>query len=336
MAMNPTLISQLTDLVHKHLKDEGTCKTYLITTLGTSEKISQQVKWNDKPNNYINSLIVELDKYGNTDSGQSALCAFLQEISANVGQDVKKYIDDLIEKIKEEKVQECTTDELQKNGRSIKQKSSQEATRICAAEIISQIIERKYNLNLTTFELQLYKNLNIQKNYCLNLSITFTTPVAEISQAMSITFAIKKGILQLKITNGKMDLHTRKSFENPKFYWMAIDRGLPETPEWEFSFMEPSTSEFQKTFCYLYGDIKEQYLGLLELIETSKCLEIEAIFKTCINRDHIEILCSNDVTKKQKETKIGKLLRFLKKPEQLGNYVSKIIIKVVEVSKKSG
>ncbi|MBD2415837.1 hypothetical protein H6H01_35025 [Nostoc calcicola FACHB-3891] len=333
--MNSTLISQLTDLVHKHLKDEGTCKTYLITALGTSEQISQQVNWNDKPKNYINSLIVELDKYGNTDSGQLALCDFLQEISAGVGQDVKKHIDDLIEKIKEEKVQECTS-EFQKNGRPIKQKSSQETNRICASTIISEIIERKYNLNLTTFELHLYKNLNLQKNYCLNLSITFTTTVANISQAMSISFAIKRGILQLKITNGKMDFHTRESFENTKFYWSATERGLPETPEWEFSFIEPLKSKYSKSFCYLYGGIKEQYLGSLELIEISKCLEIEAIFKTDINRDHIEILCSNDVNKKQKETKLGKLLRFLKKPEQLGNYVSKIIIKVVEVSKKSG
>ncbi|MEH2325905.1 MAG: hypothetical protein V7K32_20580 [Nostoc sp.] len=201
----------------------------------------------------------------------------------------------------------------------------------CASTIASKTNFREYIDNLVTLEVQLYQNFNLLQNFCVKLSITFTTNevqvVSRFGKTENIIFGIKRGHLHFRLTNGMMNPSKRYSFDNKKYNWRGIHRGLPEAPEWEFTLSNYTKIEDNVTeSSVLHGELKEQFIGL---IETTNVLELEALFKISINRNYIELLESNgSKNKKQKESKTALLLNYLKDQDKLKKYVSRVVINI--------
>ncbi len=195
--------------------------------------------------------------------------------------------------------------------------------------------DHKYDGRLVTIEIKLYQIVNDENNILVNSTISFGMPEIKIPQknlfrssTTDIKFGIKRGELGIKIKNGFMLLDQRKEFliEIDKNSWKAEPIGKKEYPIWEFMTKKNNEREAEISNQVLHGLHKNQYLGILELLDKNKCCELNACFKISINRMYIEIIDFDDGTnKKQKETKIGLLLKYLK-PE-LENYVSKVVIR---------
>lgn len=202
----------------------------------------------------------------------------------------------------------------------------------CASTIVSKTNFREYVDNLVTLELQLYENFNLLQNFCVKLSITFTTNEVQVTSPFrkteNIIFGIKRGYLHFKLTNGMMNPSKRYSFDNND--WRGIHRGSPEAPEWEFTLMNYTKIEDNvKESSVLYGELKEQFIGFIELLENSNVFELEALFKIRIDRNYIELIESNgSKNQRQKETKIGLLLNYLENQDKLKKYVSKVVINI--------
>jgi WD40 repeat protein/response regulator RpfG family c-di-GMP phosphodiesterase len=101
MEISRELINKLLDLLRPFLQDEGERKAYLFRAFGTDTSNRLNLTWKQPTNTFIPELVKELLDFGEISLGQPALCAFLEVIREDVGDDVKVRIDELLEQIQE-------------------------------------------------------------------------------------------------------------------------------------------------------------------------------------------------------------------------------------------
>ncbi|MEH1846941.1 MAG: hypothetical protein V7L25_18585 [Nostoc sp.] len=194
-----------------------------------------------------------------------------------------------------------------------------------ASNPVSRTQSEDYICNLVTFEPLLFNdNCQLLQNLRLILTITFcrTEVVVTLDDGseVNIIFGIKTGNLIFTLKNGRMPLNNRKTFDNIRYRWRVIHRGISQSPEWNFTLLNGSE--------FLEGALQNKYLGIIELLEVGKYFELEAIFKINVNLNHIKVICtdSKSVNKIQKGTEIACFLRELKNQYRLDNYVSKVVV----------
>ena len=196
--------------------------------------------------------------------------------------------------------------------------------------------EHKYDGKLATIEIDLYEIIDSEESEkkVVKLSISFGTLEIKIpkinqilnrnNQTIDIKFGLKNAELCFHFKNGIMPLKERKTLVSQCNAWKGIPKGISESPSWEFgSNYEPKTEVKSRI---LHGIIANEILGIIEVLEKNKACEFQAFLIVSINRNSVEIIDFDDGNnKKQKETKIGLLLRYLK--NELENYVSKVVIR---------
>ncbi|RAM48151.1 MAG: hypothetical protein C6Y22_29420 [Hapalosiphonaceae cyanobacterium JJU2] len=102
MAINSELMQKLLPLLRPLMENESQRRGYLIRALGTNNLVQHRLVFNTPTNDFIPSLVNELVAFGNISPGKPALCALLEMIREDVGEDVKLRIDELLQNIREE------------------------------------------------------------------------------------------------------------------------------------------------------------------------------------------------------------------------------------------
>lgn len=102
MAITNQIIQELLPLLRPLMEDEKERRAYLIRALGTDAPVLHRLVWNIPVNVFIPNMVRELVDFGEITRGQPALCALLEVIREDVGEDVKVDIDEVLQKIREE------------------------------------------------------------------------------------------------------------------------------------------------------------------------------------------------------------------------------------------
>ncbi|MCP2730155.1 WD40 repeat domain-containing protein [Symplocastrum sp. BBK-W-15] len=84
------------------MQSESERKGYLMRSLGISTPVLNRLVFNQPVDRFITDMLRELVAFSETTPGQPALCALLQVIREDVGDDVKARIDELHQQIQEE------------------------------------------------------------------------------------------------------------------------------------------------------------------------------------------------------------------------------------------
>ncbi|MFK0734757.1 MAG: hypothetical protein ACIWVG_27020 [Gloeotrichia echinulata HAB0833] len=102
MSVNSELIQKILHLLRPLMETESQRRAYLIRALGINTPVQYRIAFNTPTNDFIPNLVNELVAYGETSSGKPALCALLEVIRSDVGEDVKVSIDKLLQQIRQE------------------------------------------------------------------------------------------------------------------------------------------------------------------------------------------------------------------------------------------
>ncbi|HAZ48046.1 MAG TPA: hypothetical protein DDW76_07755 [Cyanobacteria bacterium UBA11369] len=102
MAISNNSIQQLLPLLRPYLWNENERRAYLIRALGMNTPVLNRLILNTPVDVFITSMVEELVKFGAISSGKQALCAVLEVISGDVGEDVNLRIQELLQQIKSE------------------------------------------------------------------------------------------------------------------------------------------------------------------------------------------------------------------------------------------
>ncbi|MDZ8106695.1 MAG: hypothetical protein RM338_13905 [Nostoc sp. DedQUE12a] len=194
--------------------------------------------------------------------------------------------------------------------------------------------DHKYKGKLATLEIEFYEIIP-SKKLSTKLSISFGTIEVKIpstnkilnrtNKTIDIKFGIKNSELYFYLKNGIMPLKERNLVINQDYNWKGNPTGTQEYPIWEFKLDNESKNGNQLQI--LYGFLKNEVLGILELLKADTCCELKAVLQVSVNRNYIAIIDLDDgINKKNKETKIGLLLQYLK--AEIEHYVSQVAIKV--------
>ncbi|MCF2149849.1 WD40 repeat domain-containing protein [Desmonostoc muscorum LEGE 12446] len=104
MAINSELIQKILPILRPLMENESQRRGYLIRALGTDTPVQYGLNFNTPTNEFIPNLVNELVSFGEIALGQPALCALLEVIRQDVGEDIQIKIDNLLPEIK----RECT------------------------------------------------------------------------------------------------------------------------------------------------------------------------------------------------------------------------------------
>lgn len=110
MAISSDLIQKILPLLRPLMENESQRRGYLIRALGTNTPVLYHLVLNTPTNNFIPNLINELVAFGEISPGKPALCALLEVIREDVGEDVKVSIDELLKDIRAENI--CNTSRI--------------------------------------------------------------------------------------------------------------------------------------------------------------------------------------------------------------------------------
>lgn len=80
---------------------------------------------------------------------------------------------------------------------------------------------------------------------------------------------------------------------------------------------------------FLQGALRDEFLGIIELLKERNDFELEAKFKIDkVSLNNIKVICtdSNPVNKKQQASEIRLFLQELEKTYRLDNYVSRVVV----------
>src|SRR4028118_1572457 len=102
MAISGEIIQKLLPLLRPLMEDEKARRGYLIRALGTDSPVLYRLVWNTPADVFITGMVKELEAFGKIPPDKPALCAFLEVIREEVGDDIKVSIDELLRQIKEE------------------------------------------------------------------------------------------------------------------------------------------------------------------------------------------------------------------------------------------
>jgi len=195
--------------------------------------------------------------------------------------------------------------------------------------------DSKYNDRLVTFNirfLNFYPNEQTQK-----LSIFLDISFGEVEEKViysnnfgldkkegHLKFGIKFGRFCLELTNLCLPLNKREVPKIEEFNGDVTCIGNDENPEWQFKVKHKS--EVPEKALVLFGLLKNQEIGIIELSNTS--CQVKATFKVNINSNDLGIteqdgLWNEQTNKKVKETKLRAFFKNVIEPK-LKNYVSKL------------
>ncbi|OKH37434.1 hypothetical protein FACHB389_09900 [Nostoc calcicola FACHB-389] len=87
------------------MENESQRRGYLIRALGINTPVQYRLNFNTPTNDFIPNLVNELVSFGEIAPGQPALCALLEVIREDVGEDIQVRIDNLLREIKREYTQ---------------------------------------------------------------------------------------------------------------------------------------------------------------------------------------------------------------------------------------
>ncbi|MBX9257984.1 hypothetical protein H1Q63_29345 [Desmonostoc muscorum CCALA 125] len=102
MAINSELIQKILPILRPLMENESQRRGYLIRALGTDTPVQYRLNLNTPTNQFIPNLVNELVSFGEIALGQPALCALLEVIRQDVGEDVKLLVDELLQNIRED------------------------------------------------------------------------------------------------------------------------------------------------------------------------------------------------------------------------------------------
>ncbi|OYD87527.1 hypothetical protein CDG77_28885 [Nostoc sp. 'Peltigera membranacea cyanobiont' 213] len=99
MSVNSELMQKILHLLRPLMENESQRRGYLFRALGTNTPVQYRLAFNTPTNDFIPNLVNELVAYGETSSGKPALCALLEVVREDVGNDIQVQIDNLLEQI---------------------------------------------------------------------------------------------------------------------------------------------------------------------------------------------------------------------------------------------
>ncbi|MEJ6486735.1 WD40 repeat domain-containing protein [Nostoc punctiforme UO1] len=102
MAISNNIIQKLLRLLRPLMQSESQRKGYLMRSLGMNTPILNRLVFNQPVDDFITDMLRELVALSETTTGKPALCALLEAIREDVGEDVKVGIDELLQQIKKE------------------------------------------------------------------------------------------------------------------------------------------------------------------------------------------------------------------------------------------
>jgi WD40 repeat protein len=102
MAISSDLMQKLLPLLRPLMENESQRRSYLFRALGTNTELQYRLVWNTPTYEFIPNLVKELATYGEIYEAKPALCALLEVIREDVGEDVKLHIDELLQQITQE------------------------------------------------------------------------------------------------------------------------------------------------------------------------------------------------------------------------------------------
>ncbi len=102
MAISNNTIQKLLRLLRPLMQSESQRKGYLIRSLGMNTPVLNRLLFNQPVDDFITDMLRELVALSETTAGKPALCALLEAIREDVGEDVKVSIDELLQEIKKE------------------------------------------------------------------------------------------------------------------------------------------------------------------------------------------------------------------------------------------
>jgi (p)ppGpp synthase/HD superfamily hydrolase/Tfp pilus assembly protein PilF len=102
MAISKESIQKLLSLLRPYLLDKKERQAYLMRALGMDVPVLHRLDWNTPVNVFIPNMVKELVAFGEIPPSQPALCALLEVIREDVGEESKVSIDELLRRIREE------------------------------------------------------------------------------------------------------------------------------------------------------------------------------------------------------------------------------------------
>lgn len=102
MAINSESMQKLLPLLRPLMENENQRRGYLIRALGTGTPVLHNLALNTPTNDFIPNLLDKLIAFGEIAPGQPAICALLEVVREEVGEDVKVRIDELLQQIRQE------------------------------------------------------------------------------------------------------------------------------------------------------------------------------------------------------------------------------------------
>lgn len=186
--------------------------------------------------------------------------------------------------------------------------------------------DHRYDGLLVTLSLKFYKILSSEQVRiitCISFGkkeLKIPSQVNSVDEITDIEFGIKKGNLHLALSNGVMPLDQRKVIRDQVTNCTGNPIGN-ESSIWQFELIDKLN--YQPNSKVLSGYVENQEMGTINLLDSSANCEITATFKININRNYIEVTyIDNEMNNKQRETKVGLLLRHLE--NELEKYVSEV------------
>ncbi|MEC4881758.1 MAG: hypothetical protein SAL70_10490 [Scytonema sp. PMC 1070.18] len=101
MAISSELMQKLLPLLRPLMENENQRRGYLIRALGTDNPVLHRLVLNTSTNDFIPNLVNELVVFGNISPAKPGLCALLEVIREDVGEDIKLRIEELLQEIRE-------------------------------------------------------------------------------------------------------------------------------------------------------------------------------------------------------------------------------------------
>ncbi|MEC4814436.1 MAG: XRE family transcriptional regulator, partial [Scytonema sp. PMC 1069.18] len=99
MAISSELMQKLLPLLRPLMENENQRRGYLIRALGTDNPVLHRLVLNTSTNDFIPNLVNELVVFGNISPAKPGLCALLEVIREDVGEDIKLRIEELLQEI---------------------------------------------------------------------------------------------------------------------------------------------------------------------------------------------------------------------------------------------
>lgn len=123
MTLSSESVKKLLALLRAHMLDESVRRGYLMQALGMNTPVLNKLVFNQPADTFITSMLWELISFGEITPGKPALCALLEVIRKDVGEDVKLGINELLQQVKVELTKQQPSESTWKCVRTLKEHS---------------------------------------------------------------------------------------------------------------------------------------------------------------------------------------------------------------------